>query len=114
MLYFERWRQSKKLPQKGDIIYLIPIRYWEPDDYKPIKFIVEKAEIGEDKVLSMYGVYQKEASNMYASVDIDAEWYYSYKNARKAQLLLNELYDIIGDDENRFIVDMVLKEERIM
>lgn len=109
MLYFERWRQSKKLPVTGETIYLIPIRYWEPDDYDPIKFIVERASIGEDGVLCLYGDYGGEGT-MYASVDIDGEWYYSYENARKAQILLKELYEIIGSDDSHYHVDKVMKD----
>jgi hypothetical protein len=114
MLYFERWRQSKKLPEIGETLYLIPIRYWEPDDYKPIKFIVKKASITDGR-LSLYGEmeagsYQPTAEDMYSSVDIDGEWYYSYENARKAQLLLAQLYEIIGSDDNHYHVDKVLKD----
>ena len=43
MFYFNHYRQDKKLPKKGDTIFIIPIRYWEIEEYKPEKFIVEKA-----------------------------------------------------------------------
>ena len=106
MLYFEHWRQSKKLPKIGDIIYLIPIRYWEPDDYEPDTFTVEKASIQDDGRLCLYGQYEKDEPDhpMYAAKDFDACWYWSYKSARKVQLLLCEINDILSLDDTSHLI----------
>lgn len=114
MLYFEHWRQSKRLPKKGDVIYVIPIRYWEPDEYTPEKFTVEKAYIQETGGrLTLYGQYEKEKPDtpMYAAKDCDAQWYWDYESARKVQLLLHQIYEVVSHDEAAHIVEKILREE---
>jgi len=60
----------------------------------------------------MYGLFEEEKEHlMYAAKENDAEWYWDYEEARKAQLLLVQLYEIISDDNTRHIVDKVMEEE---
>ena len=116
MLYFEHLRQSKKLPKTGDTIWLIPIRYWEPEDYYPEKFVVERAYIQEtqssNKELVLYGQYENEEPDtpMYAAKSFDADWYWTFEAAREVQLLLTKISKILFKDDSDYYVDKILAE----
>lgn len=119
MLYFNSNSQDKKLPKKGSVIYLIPCRYWETKDYRPEKFTVNESKIEGDGRLSLYGQFEKEKPNtpMYAAIDCDCEWYWTYRAARAAQKLFAQLQEIISRDDGmhyiRPLVRNMLKKKTV-
>lgn len=92
MLYYGN-RRDRKIPKSGDIIYLIPIRYWETRDYEPVKFKVENVD-GK----SLYGYSYEYGHNVYYPF-CDIEWFYQKRHARSVQLLLAKIYNIVSKDD---------------
>ena len=114
MYYFNSNSQDKRLPKKGSIIYIIPIRYWEIEEYKPEKFIVEKAyKQKTDGRMIIYGLFEKENDSMYAAINYDSEWYWSYYNALKAQKLFSKIYKIISKDDSDYVVEKIMKDMKL-
>lgn len=99
--------RTRKPPKSGETVWLVPIRYWEPDDYKPESMIVE--EVTKDG--NFYGFHHGYGHKVYVSV-FDAKWYYSEELARKAQLAFAHIDDLIMDDEATYFTKEVFKKAR--
>lgn len=96
--------------EKGDVVYKMPIRYWE--DKEPVKCIVVKEIAAEHVRVDMKGssilVYSEEHKH---EVYVDRrDLFFTKENAMKAIGLYTQLHDLYADDEALEITNRILSE----
>lgn len=91
-------QKSKRKAEVGDTIFVIPIRYYEPNDYEPEKLTIKQVDENW-----FYGYHEEYGHDVYLSIDSDVTWFYSFEAAKEAQLLLAQLKEIIEKDEIKFL-----------
>ena len=104
---------SRKEPRPGEIIWLVPIRYWEIDDYQPIKFEVKSVSLNSDGRRFVTGFHHGYGHDVFFCAT-DARWYYGEERARQAQMLMAKLHTIISNDENHHHIRRWMEEENIL
>ena len=104
MYYFRNGQHDKKLPSVGDTIFLMDIRYWETDKYKPVKADVLSVE-GD----SFYVYHHEYGHEVYITLT-DFNWFYSYEKAILAQEYFSKIHHLISDDETEHIVNEFLDD----
>jgi len=98
-------QNTKKLPEKGDKIYLVPIRYYDKKHNAPIEFDFDHvsdsvyAISGQKSGINFYGFSHEYKDNVYIMDISDASWYYEKENAVKAINLLLQVHEIVRHDD---------------
>lgn len=92
---------AKKYPV-GQELWLMPIRFWETDDYKPTRAVITKLTTDG----SLY-VHADEYGHEVYIMDASTAWI-NEERCREAQLLLAQLYELRTSDDASFCVKVMM------
>jgi hypothetical protein len=107
MKHFEAPHLNKRMaPQPGDTVWLVPIRYWEPEDYGP-----EQLDVKSVTEESLFGFHHGYGHDVYVSRH-DAKWFFKEENAKAAQASLAIIEGLISDDDMAPIMKSILETKR--
>lgn len=102
-------RHSRIIPEAGDTLYLVPIRYWEPDEYAPEEFTLEHITDNGH----FYGFHHEYGHNVYVKID-PCGWAWDEDSAKDIAKALTILKDAVSAaDTNKIVQDIMdRKSER--